>query len=972
MIGRRVLQRRSVHTLTLGIRREDPTRIWERRCPLTPLAVHDLVRQGVRVLVQPCNRRVFPLRDFVEAGAESHDTLHPAHVVLGIKETPLPELERLLDPVDGERRTHVMFSHTIKGQPYNMGLLARFLREENSPTLIDHELLTNDKGSRTVGFGWFAGAAGAVEGLIASAHDHLQLGIASPFLHLARPYTHTSLASMLDAVRNLKPVPTPLAPFVIAVTGRGNVARGALDVFRELPGLKEIPASALPDLVARPSDATANVYLVHAQPEDYIFRKDGGKYDRDAYYAHPDQFVSRFHNLIAPYLTLFVNGTGWSPGFPRLMTTEQLGLAVKQARELSPSRFTTIADVSCDIDGGLEFFHRSTTIDDPVYHVPISSPDAKDGVSIMGVDILPTELPADASAHFSEKLSPYLRALLRLPPRDGEDAQCIERALDRASVAREGRLADKFQWLGERVAATSAPPPAETVAATAAAASASFATSGNTISIDVNGTLLRKKRMLLLGSGMVAKPAIDEFLRRSDVSLVVASNAAEEARNLVRGRANAEVVQLDISDGAKLDELIEQADVVVSLLPVPFHVGVAERCIAKGRHMVTASYISPGMRTLHDKAAAAGVLLLNEIGLDPGIDHISAIDLRQRLAAQGSRITHFASFCGGLPAPESAGTDGSGLGYKFSWSPKGVLSAARNCARFKLDGTVYTVDAEDLLRRGSYFPDVPVSNVLALEGLANRDSLGYAATYGLGPVHGLNTLIRGTLRYRGFANLMHAFKGLGLLDGEPQHKFGLDNADWRQLLRRTLANRLGTELRDETSVRSAISDTVDAKDIDGVLASLKWLGLVGTSHVGDLPTPLRGAQTALDHFAALLAWRLRYLPGERDLVVLAHEIVAKAADGAEETWTSQLTVYGSRNESAMSRTVGLPVALAALRVLDGSVGVRGVAGPGDDPDVLCKGILGDLEAAGLGMRESVMKGRGRVSRTLSEARRSTE
>lgn len=162
------------------------------------------------------------------------------------------------------------------------------------------------------------------------------------------------------------------------------------------------------------------------------------------------------------------------------------------------------------------------------------------------------------------------------------------------------------------------------------------------------------------------------------------------------------------------------------------------------------------------------MVLLNEIGLDPGIDHVSAIDLRQRLEKQGKKITHFASFCGGLPAPESAATDGSGLGYKFSWSPRGVLAAATNGARYKLDGTVsmlssnsqsrtlktspqvYTMDGQDLLRRGSYFPDVPVSNVLALEGLANRDSLSYASTYGLGPVHGLNTLIRGTLRYDPF------------------------------------------------------------------------------------------------------------------------------------------------------------------------------------------------------------------------------
>ncbi|KAF7795096.1 hypothetical protein EIP86_006241 [Pleurotus ostreatoroseus] len=177
--------------LTIGIRREDPQRIWERRCPLTPEAVHRLVKdEDVDVLVQPCERRVWRMEELIEAGARPHPTLKPAHIVLGIKETPIPELKALTDPIpltghqDPVARTHLMFSHTHKGQPYNMVLLDQFLSGNNQtrPRLIDYELLTDEQGKRTVGFGWFAGVAGALESLSALAHALLELGIASPFL----------------------------------------------------------------------------------------------------------------------------------------------------------------------------------------------------------------------------------------------------------------------------------------------------------------------------------------------------------------------------------------------------------------------------------------------------------------------------------------------------------------------------------------------------------------------------------------------------------------------------------------------------------------------------------------------------------------------------------------------------------------------------------------------------------------------
>lgn len=376
---------------------------------------------------------------------------------------------------------------------------------------------------------------------------------------------------------------------------------------------------------------------------------------------------------------------------------------------------------------------------------------------------------------------------------------------------------------------------------------------------------------------------------------------------------------------------------------------------------------------------------MNEIGLDPGIDHCSALSLMESLRAQNKEIVSFTSFCGGLPAPEDAEVP---LGYKFSWSPKGALTAASNAARFKLHRQVRSpgnsarcstysrpvqvceIDGEDLLK--TYFPDLPLSNVLKFEGLANRDSLPYANVYGLEPIDGVRTVFRGTLRYAGFADLMHAFKSIGLLEASTT----IHPTDWTSLVRQSLEKKLGTLImNDSASVSSALRDVLNPKQVDNVLQALRWLSIVPTSlsehaHAIDpsfdasLP-PLPKTQAApLDLFATLLAHKLRYRPDERDLVVLSHEIVTRpkghvqAAAGAEdveeEVHTSSLVAYGSMDASAMSRTVGLPVAFAALQILEGGVRARGVQGP-TEREVFMN-VLRRLEEAGLGMKESMRRG----------------
>ncbi|KAI0075026.1 hypothetical protein K474DRAFT_1647191 [Panus rudis PR-1116 ss-1] len=1008
--------------LTLGIRREDPTRIWERRCPLTPDAVQELIEEeDVQVLVQDCARRVFPTEQFTKAGANVHPTLSPAHITLGIKETPLNEV--LVDPLPAPNtqsfgrvlvpRTHLMFSHTTKGQLYNMELLSKFLSSDSNPLpprLIDYELLTGEDGKRTVGFGWFAGVSGALESLSALAHSLLELGIASPFLYTPRPHTHPSLPSIHRALRDLvgsriasEGTPKSLGPIVIGVTGSGKVSDGVLDLLQHLPIVK-VRVEDLPALVTNPDADLHKIYVVHALPQDYFVRKDGQAYDRTHYYAHPDMYASEFHTKVAPYLTLFINGAGWAQSFPRLMTNEHLTTALERAQQVGPGRFTCIGDISCDLEGGLEFLTKATTLSSPFAKVrPPTLPAHLPSITMMSVDILPTALPLESSQHFSNVLLPYLKTLIRLYRSEHSGAHVNDKdksrssslkdsveeerraaALERATVASGGRLKQKHEWLQGpleiwRKSLTKSP----------------VASGDAPSSVGKNSPLMleKKKRVLVLGSGMVAGPCIDEICSWPDTELVVASNLLHEAERLTSAYPSATPIGIDVNNLERVSSLIQEADVVISLLPVPFHPRIAELCIKHRKHMVTASYISPAMRSLHERARSSSVLLLNEIGLDPGIDHCSAISLLTSLRKQNKKIKSFTSFCGGLPAPECA--EGVPLRYKFSWSPRGVLSAALNGARFKLWNQVQEIEGKNLLKE--YFPNLPISDVLKLEGIANRDSLPYGDTYALEPLRDVRTLFRGTLRYEGFSSLMHQFKTIGLLESDKP----IQPESWTSFVQHALQTQLASGspfiLKDEASIKSALSELLQGnreEETRNLLEALQWFGILppalqgafdvrglaeSTNNLPDLP---KAPTAPIDIFTSLLSHKLRYLPNERDLVILSHEIVASSsspslsspshANEIETVHTSSLIAYGTPQVSAMATTVGLPVALATRIVLDGKVGERGVHGPGVDR-VIWQGVLEGLDKRGVVVKESekaVRRGTkgGPVERALSSAR----
>ncbi|KAG5458902.1 MAG: Saccharopine dehydrogenase-domain-containing protein, partial [Olpidium bornovanus] len=569
------------------------------------------------------------------------------------------------------------------------------------------------------------------------------------------------------------------------------------------------------------------------------------------------------------------------------------------------------------------------------------------GLQVLSVDNLPTEFPLEASNHFSECLLPFVKEMVRRQFADcpwfGTTAKenWDHPVLKRAIIAEGGNLAQSYTHLKRAIEKSVGSSPVEMVTCT---------TRGR-----------ESKRVLLLGSGMVAGPLVDYLLRIEDVHVVIASNDRSEATSLAKDRDRTEVVNLDVANAAMVSQLVSRADVVVSLVPAPLHPTVAQSCIKERKHMVTASYISPAMRSLDEDAKQAGVAIMNEIGLDPGIDHLTAMRTIDEVKHEGGKIRSFISWCGGLPAPEFSDLP---LAYKFSWSPRGVLTAGKNASRFKMAGKLEEVPGHRLLP--SRFPTVPLGfSGFAFEGLANRDALQYTDTYALPPVGEMETMFRGTLRYKGFADMMYRFSRLGFLGTENMD--GYEFRGWPDFLDKLLApgsvHLTDGDRRRLIAEKAGFPDDGDPNAAGKFRDALRFFGLLPGCAAGGAggalaAPPANTPKTPLDMFCALLSRRLRYLPGERDMVVLQHEFGVETRSGRRETRTSTFVAYGGPQYTAMAKTVGYPAAIAAELLLRGQIHERGVLAP-VSPHVY-NPIIERLEKEGIRVTECTREGGGMV------------
>ena len=436
------------------------------------------------------------------------------------------------------------------------------------------------------------------------------------------------------------------------------------------------------------------------------------------------------------------------------------------------------------------------------------------------------------------------------------------------------------------------------------------------------------KKVLILGAGLVAKPLVRYLLDQPNFEVEVASRTVSKAIKLIDNHPNGTAKELNLKNEEGLKNEVANADLVISMVPYAFHPKVAKYCIHYQKHMVTTSYVSEIMQNLDDEAKRAGILILNEIGLDPGIDHMEAMRIIHEVKEKGGEITSFTSYCGGLPAPEA---NTNPFGYKFSWSPIGVLLAGKNSAQYYKDGQQVFVPSENLF---DDFKIIPIEGLGDFEGYPNRNSLPYIDLYNIGSTR---TMLRGTLRNLGWCQTMKKIVDLGLLDEEKKDWTGMTYAGF---LRHLLEEPDDTDLKKSLASRMGM----DENGVSDVIQRLEWLGLLD-----EKPLPMEKG-SALDVLGALMLEKLQFEEGERDMIVLEHTFEASYPDGKKEKITSTLVDFGiPGGDSSMSRTVGLPAAIGTRLILEGKIQELGVHIP-VIPTIYAP-ILEELKGMGIAFSE---------------------
>ena len=426
----------------IGIVRETKNE-WERRAPLTP---HDVAairkKLPVEIVIQPSDLRIFAQDEYITAGAVVSERLQDCDLILGIKEIKTDDLI--------PQKVCCYFSHTIKGQSYNMAMLQKLLDLEC--TLIDYERMINDKGQRLIYFSLHAGLAGIVETLWALGRQLDLRGLENPFIKLAQTYTYSGLSEIEAVFREIgrdiseNGLPRVINPMVIGITGYGNVSQGVQQLLDLLPVETTDPAD-IARIAARKN--AHKIYKVVFHEEHMVEPTDRNqKFNLQEYYDYPQRYRSKFAQYL-PYMNVLVNASFWDTKYPRQVT--RASLQDLFTKETNP-RLEVIGDISCDIDGGIECTVKATDPGNPVFTYQPRSDQiqdgfTRDGIAVMAVDNLPSELPRNASIYFSNIFKDILTDLVRANYNKEFDQLELLPGLKNAIIVHKGKLTPQYLYL---------------------------------------------------------------------------------------------------------------------------------------------------------------------------------------------------------------------------------------------------------------------------------------------------------------------------------------------------------------------------------------------------------------------------------------------------------------------------------------------------------------------------------------------
>ncbi|KAK1887904.1 Alpha-aminoadipic semialdehyde synthase mitochondrial, partial [Dissostichus eleginoides] len=575
-----VQRRYDHHRAVMAIRRED-INPWERRAPLAPKHVKELTNAGVKVLLQPSNRRAIHEKYYMRAGAVVQEDLSEASLIIGVKRPP----EEKIIP----RKTYAFFSHTIKAQEANMGLLEDLLSKE--VRLIDYEKMVDANGFRIVAFGQWAGVAGMINILHGLGLRFLALGHHTPFLHIGMAHNYRSVSQAIQAVRDcgyeisMGLMPKSIGPVTFCFTGTGNVSKGAQDILNELP-VEYVEPHELKDVSE--IGEMSRVYATVLSRHHHLMRKSDGFYDPMEYEDHPELYTSHFRTSVAPYTTCLINGVYWDPHTPRLLRridAQKLIRPLKKSPATEgaphlPHKLLAICDISADTGGSIGFMNECTTIDKPFcmydadQHVDHDSVEGN-GILMCSIDNLPAQLPIGATDYFGDRLFPYLWEMLPSDASRPLDEEDFSPQVRDAVITSNGVLTPKFEYINKLRERSPSPSvclyPSVSISLSLSVCLHQSVSIRQSVSISLSpsregsdheedGDETRSAARV----GYVSGPVVEYLTRDKTTQVTVASMMLRQAEELAEKYPNTIPVMLDAgSQEGHLDSLVKDHDLVI-------------------------------------------------------------------------------------------------------------------------------------------------------------------------------------------------------------------------------------------------------------------------------------------------------------------------------------------------------------------------------------------------------------------------